>query len=93
MKKHRVVINMTNNFLAFWSDHCIHIGAISSAIPSISGLPIEIAAVRIEKNITPQKSIKKGIKQDIKDFLQIPNKLNCKKRRHIFKSKQKASFG
>ena len=30
MRKHGVIIDMTNNFLAFWPGHCTHIGATSS---------------------------------------------------------------
>ena len=37
--------------------------------------------------------IKKGSKEDMTDFLQMPNKLCGKKRRQINKSKRKASLG
>ena len=53
MKKHGVIIDMTNNFLAFWSGHCTHIGANSPNILSQSRLPTKTAVVRIEKDITP----------------------------------------
>ena len=36
--------------------------------------------------------IEKGLKEDITDFLQTPNKLSSKKRRQINKSKRKASI-
>lgn len=36
--------------------------------------------------------IKKGLKEDMPDFLQMPNKLTDKKRRQINKSKPKASL-
>ena len=81
---------MTNNFLAFWLGYCIYIGATSSLSPL--SLPTEIAAIKIKEDITPQKMIKKGSKEDITDFLQISNKLSSKKRRQINKSKQKASI-
>ena len=53
---------------------------------------METAAVRIEKDITLRKMIKRGSKEDMTDFLQTPNKLSSKKRRQINKSKRKASF-
>ena len=55
-------------------------------------LPTKTAAVTIEENITPQKMIKIGSKENMTDFLQTPNKLFCKKRRQINKSKRKASI-
>ncbi len=63
MKKYEVIINMTNNSLAFWSGYCTHIGAISPTILSPPSLLTKIAAVRIEEAITPQKMIKKGSKK------------------------------
>ena len=37
--------------------------------------------------------IKKGLKKDITDFLQMPNKLSSKKKRQINKNKQKVNIG
>ena len=37
--------------------------------------------------------IKRGLKEDMTDFLQTPNKLSSKKRRQINKSKRKTSIG
>ena len=79
MKKHGVIIDMTNNSLAFWPGHCTHIRAISLLSPP--SLPTEIAAVTIEEDITSRKMIKRGSKKDMTDFLQTPNKLSSKKRR------------
>ena len=79
MKKHGVIIDMTNDFLAFWPGHCTHIGATS--LLSLPSLPTETAAVTIEEDITPKKMIKRGSKKDMTDFLQTPNKLSSKKRR------------
>ncbi len=56
-------------------------------------MPTETAAIRIEKDITFRKMIKRGLKEDMTDFLQTPNKLSGKKRRQINKSKRKASLG
>ena len=92
MKKHRVIINMTNNFLAFWPGHCTHIGAISPTTLSQPSPSIEIAAVGIKKEIFSQKLIKKSSLIDMTDFLQTPNKLSSKRRKQINKSKQKASI-
>ena len=92
MKKHRVIIDMTNNFLAFWPGHYIYIGAISPTILSQPRLPAETAVVRIEKDITLQKIIKRGSKEDITDFLQTLNKLSSKKRKQINKSKRNMSI-
>ena len=90
MKKHGVIIDMTNNSLAFWPGHCTHIGATSLLSPP--SLPMETAAVSIEKNIKSQKMITKGSKEDMTDFLQMPNKLSSKKRRQINKNKRKTSI-
>lgn len=92
MKKHGVIIDITNNFLVFWPNHCIHIRATSLTILNQPRLPIETATVRIEKDITPQKMIKRGSKEEITDFLQMINKLSSKKRKQINKSKRKASL-
>ena len=91
MKKHRVIINITNDFLAFWLSHCTHIGATSPLSPP--SLLTETVAVRIKIDIIPRKMIKKSSKEDMTDFLQTPNKLSSKKKRQINKSKQKASIG
>lgn len=93
MKKHRVIINMINKFLAFWLGHYIHIRAISLITLSQHRLPIETAIVRIEKIITSWKMIKKGLKKDMTNFLQTLNKLFNKKKRQINKSKRKTSLG
>ena len=92
MKKHRVIIDMTNNSLAFWLGHCIYIGATSSTTLSQPRLPAEIVVIRIEKDIIPQKIIKKVSKKVMTNFLQTPNKLSSKKKRQINKSKQKTSI-
>ena len=67
MKKHGVIIDMTNNSLAFWPGHYTHIRATSLLSPP--SLPTETAAVTIEEDITPQKMIKRGSKEDMTDFL------------------------
>lgn len=55
-------------------------------------MPIEKIAIKIKKVITFQKIIKKGLKKDMTNFLQTPNKLSSKKKKQINKSKQKASL-
>ena len=67
MKKYEVIIDMTNNSLAFWPSHCTHIEAIF--LLSLLNLPMKIAAVKIEEDIIPRKMIKKGLKKDMTDFL------------------------
>lgn len=52
----------------------------------------EIVAIKIEKDITAQKKIKKGSKKDITNFLQMLNKLSSKKKKQINKSLQKISI-
>ena len=54
---------------------------------------IEIAIIKIEKDITPQKIITRGLTEDITSFLQLPNRLSSKKRRPINKNKKKTSIG
>ena len=85
MKKHRVIIDMANDSLAFWPGHCTHIGATS--LLSSPSLLTETAAVRIKEDITPRKMIKRCSKEDMTNFLQTPNKLSSKKERQINKSK------
>ena len=52
MKKYGVILNITNNFLAFWFDYFIYIRAIFSTTLSQSRLFIKIAIIRIKKHIT-----------------------------------------
>ena len=68
MKKHGVIIDMINNFLAFWPGYYTYIGAISPTILSQPRLSAETAVFRIEKDITPQKMIEKGSKKDMTNF-------------------------
>ena len=79
IKKHKVIIDMTNKSLIFWPDHYIYIRATFLLSPL--SLPIEIVAIKIEEDITPQKMTKKGLKKNIPDFLQTPNKLSSKKKK------------
>ena len=69
MKKYKVIIDMTNNFLAFWPGYCTYIGVSSCIILSQLILLIETAIVRIKKNTTFQKIIKKGLTEDMTNFL------------------------
>lgn len=43
IKKHRIIIDMTNNFLVFWPDYYIYIRAISLIILCSLSLPTKIA--------------------------------------------------
>lgn len=92
MKKHDVIINMTNNSLVFWPGYCTQTGAIFLTILSQPESLTQITAVKIEKFVTPQKMIKRGSKEDVTYFMQTLNKWFGKKRRHINKSKQKAKW-
>lgn len=87
MKKYEIIINMKNNSVAFWHDHYIYIRVASLTILNQLRLLIEIIAVRIWKNITPQKIEKTGLIVDMNDFLQTINKLFSKNKRQINKSK------
>ena len=53
MKKHGVIIDMANNFLAFWPGNCTYIRASFPNTLRQPRLPVEITVVRIEKVITP----------------------------------------
>ena len=61
MKKYGVIIDITNDFLAFWSGYCTHIRATFLLSPP--SLSIKIAAIKIEEDITSQKIIKKSSKK------------------------------
>ena len=67
MKKHGVIIDITNNSLAFLPGHCTHIGP--TYLLTQSSFSTEIATFTIEKNITSQKMIKKGLKRRYDQFL------------------------
>lgn len=79
MKKYGIIINITNNSLAFWHGHYTYIRAISSTTLNKPKLSSETVVIRIEKDITFQKMINMGLKADMTDFLQMPNKLPSKK--------------
>ena len=68
IKKHEIIIDMINNFLAFWPSYYIHIEAISPTTLSQLRLPTRKAVVRIDKDIISLKIIKKGSKEDMIDF-------------------------
>ena len=51
MKKHRVIIDMTNHFLAYWSSYYRYVRATFQL--NSPSLPMKTIAVKIEKNITP----------------------------------------
>ena len=52
MKKYGVIIDMTNNFLAFWPGHYIHIRAISPTILSSPSSLTEIVVVGMNEFMT-----------------------------------------
>ena len=81
MKNQELIIDITNNFFAFWLGHCIYIRATSHIILNPPSLPIEITIIRIEEAIILQKMIKKSSIENITNFLQMPDKLFSKKRR------------
>lgn len=53
---------------------------------SLPKLLIDIAAIRMKKDITLRKTIQRSLNGDMIDFLQMPNKLSWKKK--INKQKQ-----
>lgn len=68
IKKYNIIINITNNSIGFWSNYCIYIGATYSTILNQLRLPIETVAIKIKKDITSWKTIKKGLKE-VSNFL------------------------
>lgn len=79
IKKHGVIIDIIKNFLAFGLGHCIYIRAFLPTTLSQLILPTKIVSIKIEKDITLQKIIKKSLMENMTDFLQVPNKLSNKK--------------
>ena len=69
MKKYGVIIDMTSNSLAFWPSHCIYIRSIFFITLRQPRSPTDIVVVRIEKDIIPQKMLKRGSKKNMTDFL------------------------
>lgn len=68
INKHRVIIDMRNDFEAFWLGHCIHIRTISPTTLSLPILSMSITAIGIEKKITSKKMIKKSPDKNMTDF-------------------------
>lgn len=79
MKNHGVIIDMTNNAWVFKFSYWIYVDVSFSNILSQPILPSKIAVIRLDKDINPPKSIKRGLTEDITDFLQMANKLLSKK--------------
>ena len=69
MKKHEIIIDMTNDSLAFWPGHCTPIGAFCPTTLSQSTLPTEIAVVRIEKKYHSSKDNKERFNRRHDQFL------------------------
>lgn len=88
IKKYKIIIDITNNFLAFWYSHYIY---IRHFFPIILNQPILFVIIKIEKDIILLKRIKKSSIEDITNFLQVPNKLSNKKKQ-INKNKQNANI-
>lgn len=60
IKKHKVNIDIKNNFLALWTGYYTQIRTRFYTILSIFRLIIKIIVVRIKENITSHKIIKKA---------------------------------
>ena len=90
IKKNKINIDMTNDFLTFWSGHYIYVRA--TCLLNSFSLSIKTTVVKIKKNIISQKIWKKNSKKDITNFLLTLIKLFCKKKNQINKNKQKTSI-
>lgn len=60
MKKHEIIIDMTNNFLTFLPSYYTYIGVFLPIMLSQLILLTEIIVIQIEKDIISQKIIKKA---------------------------------
>ena len=69
MKKQGIIIDITNNFLVFWPSHCSQIRVFPSTILSQSIFPMKTAFIKIDKDITSQKRLKRGLTKDMTDLL------------------------
>lgn len=83
MRKHGILINMTNDSIAFWP------GRWSFTPLTHIQVSTEITPARIVDNISPIKIMKKGSTENVGDFLQVSDKKSSKKRRRRNKAKRK----
>lgn len=80
---------MKNHFFANRLIYSTHVGASSLIRRSQYRLPTEKLIIEIEKVVISQKIIKRGLKKDMTDFLQTPNKLFGKKKDKSTKAREK----
>lgn len=73
-------MDITNNFFAFQPSNCLYIRVFSPNILSQAILSIKIAVIKIEKDITFWKIIKRNSIKKMTDFLQVPNNLSSRKK-------------
>lgn len=75
MKKHRVLLNMINNFITFLPKYCIYPGTPSFPVLTISMINTKIILMAIQKDVLPNQILNKDSEEKIDKFLKIPEEL------------------
>lgn len=78
MKKYRVLLNIINNFISFFAGYYTNLAIFLSLI-SLKPKKIEIIFEAKYENIVSIRILKKGLKQNLDNFLAIIQKLSNKK--------------
>ena len=79
MKKYRVLLDIINNSITFSPEYCMHLGALLSPIPLKSEGTETIPEAR-QQNISPNRILKKGLDDNLDNFLRTLQKISYKKR-------------
>ena len=91
IKKHGVLFDMINDSIIFSLRYCTHLGAPLSPIP-LKPEGIEIILEARQEDIFPNRILKRGLDENLDDFLRTSQKTSNKKRRLINVSKQKQNM-
>lgn len=81
MKKHKVLLDIINDYISFSPKYCLHPRAFLVLVPT---MPID--------DFLPNRILKRGSAERINDFLKISEKISDKKRQLSNPSKQKLAL-
>ena len=88
MKKHGILLDMINDFIIFSLGYYTHLGAPLFPIPP-KPEGTEIIPKARQQDIFLNRILKRGLDENLDDFMKTPQKISNKKRRLISASKQK----
>lgn len=92
MKKNGVLLDMINDSITFSPEYYTHPGAPSFLILTMLSVNTKIISMATQKDVLPNRILKKGLAEKIDKFLKISEELSKKKRRLINASKRKTSM-